>query len=201
MLNIIMFSIGIMYTPGPVNLLSFNNGLRSRLTAQIPFSLGVSSALCVWFMLVGYAGSTLADQTMQPYLGVLGCGFILYLAWKVFTSRVNLDGPDRPSASLTYRDGLLMQLLNPKSFMVVLPVATVQFPAADITGVQIAVWSALLSLLGFGAPMAYAVAGMAVGRRVARPAVFRMFNLLMGLLLVFVAFDIAYHHVVLPLGR
>ena len=37
MLNIIMFSIGIMYTPGPVNLLSFNNGLRSRLTAQIPF--------------------------------------------------------------------------------------------------------------------------------------------------------------------
>jgi len=201
MLNIIVFSIGVMYTPGPVNLLSFNNGLRNRLTALIPFSLGVSTALCVWFMLVGYAGSTLADQGMQPYLGVLGCGFILYLAWKVFTSSVNLEGLPVPSTSLTYRDGLLMQLLNPKSFMVVLPVATVQFPAAGITDVQIAVWSAVLSLLGFGAPMVYAMAGMAVGRRVTKPAVLRGFNLFMGLLLLFVAFDIAYHHVILPLGR
>jgi len=200
MLGIIIFSLGIMYTPGPVNLLSFNNGMQNRLAAQIPFSMGVSCSLCAWFLLVGYAGSGLIRGAMLPYLGVLGCGFILYLAWKVLTSGVDLDGQDRPAMSLTFKDGLLMQLLNPKTFMVVLPVATVQFPAAGITGARVALWSVLLALLAFGAPTAYALAGRMAGRRVTRPVYFRVFNLLMGLLLVYVAGDIAYRHVYLPLA-
>lgn len=199
MLNIILFSIGIMYTPGPVNLLSFNNGLQKTMAEQIPFSLGVSCALFFWFMLVGYAGSTIINEAMLPYLGALGCGFILYLAYKVMTSDVDVKNTNRPSTTLTFKDGLLLQLLNPKSFLVVLPVATIQFPAADIAGIQITVWSALLGLLGFGAPTAYCAAGLMIGQRINRPAYFKLFNTVMGLLLLFVAFDIAYQHVYLPL--
>lgn len=199
MLGIILFCIGLMYTPGPVNLLSLNNGLQNRSGAQAPFSLGVSVALCVWFMALGYAGSTLVNETLLPWLGILGCAFIAWLAVKVLRSRVSLEGGKRPS-SMTFKDGLLMQLLNPKAFMVAVPVGTVQFPAAGITGAQIALWSVGLALLAFGAPTSYAMMGALLGQRINRPWVFRAFNMVMGLLLLFVAADIAWTHVIVPLA-
>ncbi len=207
MLNIIIFAIGIMYTPGPVNLLSLNRGLRNAPAALVPFALGVACALCLWFLLVGYAGTAIVNEAALPYLGIPGCLFIFYLAYKVLTSPVDIPvatGSEAPAGreengfSLTFRDGLLLQLLNPKAFLVVLPVATVQFPSAGITGASVAVWSVLLALLGFGAPMSYAAAGSLLGRRLDAPRVLRLFNLLMAALLVYVACDIAYQHAYLP---
>jgi len=198
MLSIILFCIGLMYTPGPVNLLSLNNGLQNRSGAQAPFSLGVAAALCFWFMVVGYAGSTIVDDALLPWLGLAGCAFITWLAIKVLKSKVNLEGGRKPAA-MTFKDGLFIQLLNPKAFMVVVPVGTVQFPAAGITGPGIAVWSVLLALLAFGAPTSYAMMGALLGQRVNRPGFFRAFNIAMGLLLLLVAADIAWQHVLIPL--
>ena len=200
MLTIILFCIALMYTPGPVNLLSLNNGLQSRSAAQAPFALGVAAALCFWFLVVGYAGSSIVNPAMLPWLGILGCGFIVWLAVKVLRSKIDLDAGRRPS-SMTFRDGLFMQLLNPKAFMVVLPVTTVQFPAAGVTGPGIALWSAGLALLAFGAPTSYALLGSMLGRRIERPVYFRVFNTVMGLLLLAVAADIAWEHVIVPLSR
>lgn len=199
MLHILIFSIGIMYTPGPVNLLSFNNGLQKDMTAQIRFSVGVAGALFIWFMLVGYAGSSIVNEAMLPYIGGLGSAFILYLAAKVMFASVDTGAVTQSAMHLTFKDGLFMQLLNPKSFLVVFPVATVQFPAAGIVGPYIALWSALLGLLGFGAPTLYAVLGTVVGQRINRPIYFRLFNTVMGVLLAYVACDIAYTHTYLPL--
>lgn len=199
MLEIILFAIGIMYTPGPVNLLSLNNGLQKDLTSHTPFSLGVAGALWISFTLFGFAGSAFFSEAMLPYIGTLGCGFILYLAYKVISSPVDIESRNSPSI-LTFKHGLFMQLLNPKSYMVVLPVATVQFPAAGIQGMNILVWSTLLGLLGFGAPMVYAAAGAIAGRRITRPAYFRLLNTAMGVLLVFVALDMAYEQVFLRIA-
>ncbi len=203
MISIFLFAIGIMYTPGPVNLLSIGAGLRKSPAAHAPFCLGVACALFVWFALVGYAGTAVAGGKALPYIGAAGCVFILYLAFKVLTSPVSPEAmtqTDVPAFSPGFRDGLFMQLLNPKTFLVVLPVATVQFPAAGIAGPGVVLWSAALALLGFGAPMAYAVAGAAIGKKTGGPRMLRLFNLLMGLLLVFAALDIAYGHVYLPLA-
>jgi threonine/homoserine/homoserine lactone efflux protein len=208
MLEIVTFSIGIMYTPGPVNLLSLNNGLQKRLSVHIPFSIGVACALTIWFMLMGYAGTTFVSPSVLPYIGILGCGFIFYLAGKIMRSKVDLTAESQPVSLLTFRDGLFMQLLNPKSFMVVFPVTTILFPAADITGAHIAVWSGLLGLLGFGAPTLYAFGGALLSAAINQhgspkkphsPALFNLLNKIMGLLLIYVACDMAYHQVYQPL--
>jgi len=199
MLHILLFCVGIMYTPGPVNLLSLNNGLQRGLTAQLPFCLGVGVAMSVSMMLAGYAGSGLADTAFLPYVALAGCVFILYLAFKVLTSSVNLEPNAADEGVRGFRDGLLMQILNPKSFLVVLPVGTVQFPAEGIHGPAIALWSVGLGMLAFGAPTSWAAAGALIGRRIANPKWFRLFNLAMGLLLVFVALDMAWEQTILPL--
>jgi threonine/homoserine/homoserine lactone efflux protein len=122
MVGIIFYSVGIMYTPGPVNILSLNRGVQNRITAHIPFCMGVGMALCLWFLLIGYAGSAIMSDGVMPIISALGSAFILYLAYKIIVSDVDdlLEGEGGNTFKFT--DGLLMQLLNPKSFLAVLPV-------------------------------------------------------------------------------
>ncbi|WP_320170504.1 LysE family transporter [Maridesulfovibrio sp.] len=200
MMEIVLYSVGVMYTPGPVNILSLNSGVQNRYTAHIPFCMGVGTALCLWFLVVGYAGSAIMTDQVMPVISALGAAFILYLAYKIIFSDVNLVLDGKGASSFRFRDGLLMQLLNPKSFLAVLPVTAVQFPAAGIDGNLIAVWSVGLGALGFGAPLVYAVVGTKLSEYIANTLYLRLFNYLMGAALIFVAGDIAYNHIYLALS-
>lgn len=198
MLGIILFCIGVMYTPGPVNILSLNCGMQRGPLSHVPFCLGVGAALAFWFALVGYAGAVVVGGPMLPVIAGLGTCFILYLGWKVVTADVDAPRTDKPVAALDFKDGLFMQLLNPKAFMVVLPVTTIQFPAAGIAGADVAIWSLALGALGVGAPLSYAAIGAAVTRRLGDTRYFRYLNYVMGGMLFVVAADMAYEHVYLP---
>lgn len=199
MLGILLFAVGVMYTPGPVNILSLNSGAQKQFLAHIPFCFGVASALGFWFLVIGYTGSLIVNDTLLPVISVAGVCFILYLACKVMSCNVADTGENKTVAVLTYKDGLLMQLLNPKSMLVVLPVTAVQFPAAGIDGIWIAVWSIGLGAIGFGAPFAYAACGAYVSRYFHSHTYLKVMNIIMGLMLLAVAADMAYSHVYLIL--
>ena len=197
MLGILMYCLGVMYTPGPVNILSLNRGLQNGVAAHIPFCSGVGMALCLWFLLIGYTGSAIINQDLMPYISVLGVGYILYLAYKILSSDIHGAKAHKNSGVLRFRDGFFMQLLNPKSFLAVLPVTAVLFPSAGIEGGQIAVWSVGLSALGFGAPLGYAAVGANVSKLVENRGVMKGFNTVMGIMLIVVALDIAYPQIYL----
>lgn len=197
MLGILFFAIGVMYTPGPVNILSLNSGTQKQFGSHIPFCCGVGTALCFWFLLIGYTGSLIVNETLLPVIAVAGICFILYLAYKIMSAEVEGPSADENVAVLTYRDGLLMQLLNPKSMLVVFPVTAVQFPAAGIEGIGIAVWSFFLGALGFGAPFMYAACGAIVSRKFCGNNYLKIMNIVMGIMLIAVAVDMAYSHLYL----
>lgn len=199
MFGILLFAISVMYTPGPVNLLSLNSGAQKRFLTIIPFSLGVSSALALWFILFGWAGQSVAHETALPIMAGAGVCFILYLAYKTIASDIKVAGEKRESAILTYRDGFLMQLLNPKTMMVVVPVTTVQFPAARIDGGWIIIYSIGLAALGFGAPLVYAAFGAYISRRVQSRSYLKAMNVLMGIILIAVAVEMGYSDVYLAM--
>lgn len=199
MLGVILFCIGVMYTPGPVNILSLNCGMQRGPATHVPFCLGVGTALAFWFTLVGYAGAAVVGSGVLPIIAGLGTCFILYLGWKVVTSDVSLRRAEEPVAALDFKDGLLMQLLNPKAFMVVLPVTTILFPAVGIGGAAVAGWALGLGVLSVGAPLTYAAIGAMVSRRIENARYFRWLNFVMGVMLFLVAGDMAYEHVYLAL--
>lgn len=198
MIGILLYCLGVMYTPGPVNLLSLNSGAHGRVAAHAPFCLGVGTALCFWFLLIGYTGNAVVSDRLMPVIALAGTCFILYLAWRIISADIDLAA-GATGGRLRFQDGLCMQLLNPKSFLAVLPVTTVQFPAVGIAGSSIAMWSFGLALLGVGAPLAYAMLGSTVAVRLRGTRFFRYFNLLMGMLLIVVAVEMAWEHVWLAL--
>ena len=198
MADIFAYAIGIMYTPGPINLLGLSSGLNKQTRSHLGFFIGVGSAMFILFVLLGYLGLQVINPQFLPYVSLIGCGYILYIAWKVAKAKVQVDDASA-DASLSFFDGQFMQLLNPKALVATLPIATIQFPSADITGAAIVFWSIILAILAFGAPTSYSLAGLMLGRQVSRPGVFNVFNKLMAILLVYVALMIAYEHVLTPL--
>ena len=198
MADIFAYAIGIMYTPGPINLLGLSSGLNKQTRSHLGFFIGVGSAMFILFVLLGYLGLQVINPQFLPYVSLIGCGYILYIAWKVAKAKVQVSDTSGDT-SLSFFDGLFMQLLNPKALVATLPIATIQFPSVDITGAAIVFWSLILAILAFGAPTSYSLAGLVLGKQVSRPGVFNVFNKLMAVLLVYVALMIAYEHVLTPL--
>jgi len=192
-MEIFIYAFSVMYSPGPVNFMALNAGLTGRFQRSLGFFVGVGCALLVLFMLFGYTGEAIISQAALPYISLVGGVYTLYLAYKVYTAKTVVPNeaeqlPAAPEKTLTFWNGFLIQALNPKGIMVVLPITSVMLPAAHITGTSIAIVSALLAIAGGGAPGAYSLLGALLGRRITRESYFILFNRLMGLALVVCAY-------------
>ena len=198
MIEILMYAFGVMYTPGPANLLSLNAGLAGQVNSTLRFSIGVGTAMLILFILFGYTGAWLVSSRYQLLISCVGCIYILYLAFKIVSAEVQTDSVESAD-NLDFKTGLFLQLLNPKAFIAILPIVTVQFPAEQIAGISILVWSVLLSVLAFGAPASYLLMGNRLGKLIDNPRYFKFLNVAMATLLLYVAVDIGYHHVYLKL--
>lgn len=199
MLEIVAYALGVMYTPGAVNLLGLNAGLNGQARTSLGFCAGVALAMLTQFLMFGWAGVAWVRGDFLAVVGAVGCGYILYLAIKVARSTIDLGAVRQAPRVLLFHDGLIMQLCNPKAVIATLPIATIQFPAAGIHGVGLILWSFGLAALAFGAPGSYALMGAVIGHRIENPRLLRGFNLAMTALLVRGSVSIGYEHVWLPL--
>lgn len=201
-MEIFLYAFSVMYSPGPVNIMGLNAGLTGQFHRTVSFFIGVGCAMFVLFILFGYTGEAIISKDVLPYVAFVGGLYTTYLAYKVYTSKVKLadttsQQPDTQAKPLSFWNGFLVQALNPKGIMVVLPITTVMFPAAHITGASIAVVSALIALGGAGAPSVYSFLGAVLGRRITKDSYFDLFNRLMGIALavcaVFIFYDFYIH--------
>lgn len=195
MLAIVAYALGVMYTPGPVNLLGLNVGINGQGKTSLGFCLGVGLAMLLYLLVLGWAGAAWISQDSLVLLSALGCAYILYLAYKVARANATLDTHAPAPRMLSFRDGLLMQLLNPKAMVATLPIATLQFPAEGIQGMSLFIWALGLAALAAGAPGSYVVIGSLLGLRVRQPMLIKGFNWVMSGLLVAVAVSIGHEHV------
>lgn len=195
-MEIFLYAFSVMYSPGPVNVMGLNAGLTGQFRRTVGFFIGVGCAMFALFLVFGYTGEALISRSVLPYLALIGGLYTLYLAYKVFTSKVVLPGKteetqqaDKP---LTFWNGFLIQALNPKGMMVVLPITTVMFPAAHVTGISIVVVSTMIALGGAGAPGIYSLLGAVLGKRITKESYFNFFNRLMGIALAICAAFMLY---------
>ncbi|WP_097460846.1 LysE family translocator [Mangrovitalea sediminis] len=199
MLAIFAYAIGMMYTPGPINLIGLNSGINGQLRSSVGFFLGVGLAMLILLLGFGWIGTEWVQGDGLVLISAIGCLYIGYLAVKIFAASIHLNTNGDTTPKLGFRDGLLMQLMNPKGTIATLPIAAIQFPAAGIHGMSLVMWSAVIAVMAVGAPGSYCLMGHVVGRRIANPIIFRWFNGAMAILLLYVAAIIAYQHVYLPL--
>ena len=197
MLEMFLYGVGVMYTPGPVNITGLYLGLTNKFTRSFGFFYGVGIAMLTLFLIYGYLGEALIKDSYLIYISLFGSAYILFLAFKVFRSIVRIE--EKSMEVLSFKDGFFMQFLNPKATLATLPIATIHFHTNNITGVNILYISIILSLIVIGAPSSYAVIGQFLNKKIKSDKFFRAINIGMSFVLFYVAIDIFIEHVVNPM--
>jgi threonine/homoserine/homoserine lactone efflux protein len=189
MLEILIFAFGIMYSPGPMNMLALFAGVNNQGKQALLFCAGVGFAMLILFLLVGYLGSNIIPPHYQAGIAILGALYISYLGFKIMKSSFASQSVQTNNTQLFFKTGFVLQICNPKALVAIIPIVSIQFPRAAIEGNQIAVWSFILGMMACGAPSLYLLAGHKLKTFALNPKVMAWINRVMAVLLWFVAYQ------------
>ena len=114
-------------TPGPNNLMCLYLGAKGGLRYFIRFFGGSMTGLFVKCALCGLLNVLLAEKIPEvvPYLKWLGALYMLYLAFGMVRSGLKKEEDDAKSGEGTFRSGILLQVLNVKSWVAALSIFSV----------------------------------------------------------------------------
>lgn len=192
MFEIIIYAFGVMYSPGPANMLALFAGVNGQGWNAFLYCVGVGVAMLILFLLIGYLGGGIVPQEYQSVIGILGGIYIAYLGVKIMNASFQTNTAQSDASAVRFKTGLILQLCNPKSLVAIVPIVTVQFPRFHIEGAQIALWSLVLATMACGAPSVYLFAGARLKKAAMNPTVMAWVNRIMALLLFYVAYRFVF---------
>jgi threonine/homoserine/homoserine lactone efflux protein len=190
----ILYSISVIYTPGPINFLGMNQGVSNKISNSKGFFVGVGVAFLILLLVFGYTGEKVIKKDYLLYISIVGSTYILYLAFKIIKSNV-FPNEEKNTKILTFKDGFFMEIMNPKAALATLPIATIYFPANNIVGVKVFGVSLMLALMASSAPFSYALIGSCFSDVIKNDKLIKWFNAIMAFLLIYVAYSIFKDHV------
>lgn len=110
----------LVFSPGPANIVFAMSGISQGIKRSIPLIIGVDLVFIIYSLLIGLG----LDKVLQLYpslifvLQLLGSLYIIYLAYKFLRS--NNTKMQSTKKVFTFKDGVLLQTLNPKGWAMIL---------------------------------------------------------------------------------
>ena len=176
-------------TPGPNNMMLTASGASFGYRRTLPQILGIAvgGLLLTLLCCLGLGALVIAVPGLQTFLRVAGALYLLWLAWRMLRSSVADAQMAQP---LSFVQGCLFQLINPKSWTRAITLGAVFMPP-ELGPLQGAL---LVSVLGavIGVPCVsiWALFGMAIRRWLSDARMQRRFNAMMaaGLAIMAISF-------------
>ena len=182
---LILFAISTSGTPGPNNVMILASGLNFGIRRSVPHWFGIITGVPMLIAAVGLGVDQMFKQLPLLFTGLklLGCTYLLYLAWKIATTKVSakLQGRSQP---LSYLQGALFQWVNPKAWVMSLSAVSLFTNIDEPMLAQLAVICLTFFLIGGCTVGCWMIAGSKIRRLMADPKRQRTFNVTMAALLV-----------------
>ncbi|MGW8369797.1 MAG: LysE family translocator [Gammaproteobacteria bacterium] len=132
--HLIAFNLALLaaiLSPGPALLIAIRTTLSAGRRAGIALGCGLGLMASLWTLLALLGLDVVF--TLFPWLYVLakivGAAYLLYIAYRMWTgARDTIDASAQP-AGHAFRQGFLVNLLNPKSVLFAASVLILVFPA------------------------------------------------------------------------
>jgi threonine/homoserine/homoserine lactone efflux protein len=176
------------FTPGPNTTLSTalaaNYGLKRAMTfvCAVPVGWGLLFTLCAG----GVGALVVAIPALRLGIKVLGVGYLLWLAYKIGTTS-KLSSVDSSRLNVTFFQGVMLQFLNIKAWMLALTVVAGWMAGqADAMGRFIQLLPVML-FFGFTSNLLYAAMGSLLRDWLQQGSRLQWFNRFMALVLVVTA--------------
>jgi threonine/homoserine/homoserine lactone efflux protein len=179
-----VYSLSMSISPGPVNLVALTSGLNNGFRSAMPFVSGGAIGFALLLLAIGLGVGTVATSfpLLLSVLGYCGSAFIFYVGFKIATADPVIKPTSETSSSFVH--GFVLQWLNPKAWI------------ASISGIGAFELEELYPLLQFvliyflicyASIACWALAGDRMNRLLREPKTVKIFNAVMGGLLMLVA--------------
>ncbi len=148
------------FTPGPNTTLSTalaaNYGLKRAMTfvCAVPVGWGLLFTLCAG----GVGALVVAMPALRLGIKVLGVGYLLWLAYKIGTAN-QLSSVDESRLNVTFFQGVMLQFLNIKAWMLALTVVAGWMAGQADAMSRFAVLLPVMLFFGFTSNLLYAAIG------------------------------------------
>ncbi|MGI6004333.1 MAG: LysE family transporter [Christensenellales bacterium] len=174
------------FTPGPNNIMSMTNANQFGFKKTQKFILGVSAGFLVIMLLCSYFSLVLYSVVpkIKTVMSIIGAVYMLYLAYKIVSSKPH-NGEKRDEKLNTFLSGMLLQFINIKVILYGITVIANFIIPYYKSHTSLMLFSLLLAFIGFMATSCWAAFGVFFQRVLSKYE--RLFNALMGLLLVYSA--------------
>lgn len=179
--------LGFVFLPGPATLLTLARSSQSGVSVGIATGVGIAVGDVIHTLLavLGISAIILASALMFSIVKYLGAAYLIYLGIKALFEKSELTVPissETMTASAAFRQGVLLEVLNPKSamfFLAFLP----QFlePEQGLVALQLMSLGLLFVLMGLLSTLAVALGAGRIGAFLRRnPILMRRQNKAVG---------------------
>ncbi|WP_434710616.1 LysE family translocator [Pseudomonas sp. R1-1] len=186
LLPFLLFAFVASITPGPTNILVLSHSSRQGLLATLPIIFGACTAAALIVLMVGLgAGETLLRYPLvQHAMAWGGVLWLSWLAWQIFRSPPpSLDPAQQQDSGLSVFGAALLQLVNPKVWMMAVAVVSVFVGGGDKT-LRLLVLSLAFLLVSLPCMTLWALLGVGSRRLIGSPQAFKRMNAVLALLLL-----------------
>ena len=180
-----LFILSSSITPGPNNTMLMASGLNFGFRRSLRHLLGVQVGFAILLSSVGLGLHTVLDRVPQFYalLRYVGSAYMLWMAWKLATTRAVLTEPLFTQQPMGFWGALAFQWVNPKAWVMALTfMSTYMSPGALL--LEILLLALLFMLLSTPCSAFWLGFGQAMRRLLQNPRHLRLFNVTMALALV-----------------
>ena len=184
LLALIAFAFVTSVTPGPNNFMLLASGVNFGLVRTLPHMLGIGTGFCSLLLGVGLGLGALlvAFPVLETVLKVAGGSYLLYLAWRIATSRSMGKGEADAARPMRFLEAAAFQWVNPKAWVMAIS-AMALYTNADRPVLSVLLVALVFPVTGFPATSAWAVFGRMLKGWLSDPARLKAFNIAMGLML------------------
>lgn len=197
--HLLMFAaayLAVLILPGPGVTALVARVLARGLDGAPAFIAGFVLGSLTWFAVAATGLAVLATTFATVFVAIryAGAGYLLYLAWKLFTAPVRPIGAVDPTPAdrgRLFLTGLAINLGNPKVIVFFLALLPTVVDLGGLTPLGFAELAAIISVIASSVLTAYAVAAARARRLFAAPGAVRLLNRGSGAVMAGVAVSLA----------
>ena len=180
-----MFGIIAAVTPGPNNVMLTTTGLNFGVRRGIPHLAGICIGFPVMLALIGLGFGTLFQlyPILHDAIKVVGVVYLLYLAWKIATTRGSASGDSR-AKPISFWQAAAFQWVNAKAWIMGSSALAAYTTLDDNFFVQVLIICITFLIITIPCAGIWLVFGAGLQRFLRDPKHLQTFNIAMALLLV-----------------
>lgn len=183
-LALLVYAFVTSVTPGPNNFMLLASGVNFGFTRTIPHMLGIGIGFLVLLLAVGFGlGAVLtAVPMLHNGLKVAGSVYLLYLAWKIASSRSMGGKGEERAQPMRFLDAAAFQWVNPKAWVMAVTAMAV-YSNAERPFLSVVLVSVAFAVVNLPSVSVWAGFGTALRGFLSDPTRLKWFNIAMGVLL------------------